>query len=75
MKSRHRLPSITPILIGFSILLIGVAEITALWALTKVILPTSISSPSNDNYPLGGEGLTLEYPMTRQQFNREFLAE
>jgi spore germination protein GerM len=198
MKSRHRLSSITPILIGFSILLIGVAEITALWVLTKVILPTSISSPSveevkpakfipqiyqleivnnriqltpktihttttssklaltqalekllaqpigfdpvstipqqtrllhlditkdgvyvdlsqefaqgggsssmiyrvaqvlytatsidspspvflsiegqplNDNYPLGGEGLTLEYPMTRKQFNREFLAE
>jgi spore germination protein GerM len=198
MKSHHRFPSITPILIGFSLLLIGVAEITALWALTKVILPTSIRSPSveevkpakfspqiyqleivnnriqltpktiyttatssklaltqalekllvrpidfdpvstipqhtrllhldvtkdgvyvdlskefaqgggsssmiyrvaqvlytatsidpqtavflsiegkplNDNYPLGGEGLTLEYPMTRQQFNREFLAE
>jgi spore germination protein GerM len=31
--------------------------------------------PLNDNYPLGGERLTLEYPMTRQQFNREFLAE
>ena len=28
--------------------------------------------PLNDNYPLGGEGLTLEYPMTRQQFDREF---
>lgn len=198
MKSRDRLLGITPILIGFLLLLIGVAEITALWALTKVILPTSISSPGieevkpakfspqiyqleivnnriqltpktihttatssklaltqalekllaqpivfnpvstipqqtrllhldltkdgvyvdlsqefaqgggsssmiyrvaqvlytstsidsqspvflsiegqplNDNYPLGGEGLTLEYPMTRQQFNREFLAE
>jgi spore germination protein GerM len=198
MKSHHRLPSIVPILIGFSLLLIGVAEITALWALTKVILPTSIRSPSveevkpakfspqiyqleivnnriqltpktiyttatssklaltqalekllaqpivfnpvstipqqtrllhlditkdgvyvdlskefaqgggsssmiyrvaqvlytatsidpqtpvflsiegqplNDNYPLGGEGLTLKYPMTRQQFNQEFLAE
>jgi spore germination protein GerM len=198
MKSRDRLPSITPILIGFSLLLIGVAQISALWALTKVVLPTSIKSPSveevkpakfspqvyqleivnnriqltsrtiyttttssklaltqalekllaqpivfnpvstipqqtrllhlditkdgvyvdlskefaqgggsssmiyrvaqvlytatsidsqspvflsiegkplNDNYQLGGEGLTLEYPMTRQQFNREFLAE
>ena len=31
--------------------------------------------PLNDNYPLGGEGLTLDYPMTRQQFDREFLAE
>jgi len=29
----------------------------------------------NEDYPLGGEGLTLEYPMTRQQFNQEFLAE
>ena len=31
--------------------------------------------PLNEDYPLGGEGLTLAYPMTRQQFNREFLAE
>ena len=31
--------------------------------------------PLNDDYPLGGEGLTLEYPMTRQQFDREFLAD
>jgi hypothetical protein len=46
MKSRDRLLGITPILIGFLLLLIGVAEITALWALTKVILPTSISFPS-----------------------------
>ena len=30
--------------------------------------------PLNDEYPLGGEGLTLEYPITRQQFDREFLA-
>ena len=36
--------------------------------------------PLNDGYPLGGErtrphlGLTLKYPMTRQQFNRDFLA-
>ena len=30
--------------------------------------------PLNDDYPLGGEGLTLEYPITRQQFDREFLA-
>lgn len=29
--------------------------------------------PLNDDYPLGGEGLTLEYPMTRQLFDREFL--
>lgn len=31
--------------------------------------------PLNDNYPLGGEGLTLEYPLTRQQFNQDFLTE
>lgn len=31
--------------------------------------------PLDDNYPLGGEGLTLDYPTTRQQFNRDFLAE
>jgi spore germination protein GerM len=31
--------------------------------------------PLNKDYPLGGEGLLLEYPLTRQQFNQEFLAE
>ncbi len=31
--------------------------------------------PLNEDYPLGGEGLMLEYPTTRQQFNQEFLAE
>lgn len=198
MKVYDRSFNLTPILIGFSLLLIGVAQITVLRALTKVILPTSIKSPAveeiqpakfspqmyrleivdnrirlipetiqirvaspeialkqalekllaqsptfdptttipqqtrllnlhtnkqgiyvdlspefaqgggsssmiyrvaqilytatsinpqapvflsiagkplNDNYPLGGEGLTLEYPLTRQQFNQDFLAE
>lgn len=204
MKAHDRSPSTTPVLIGFFLLLIGAAQIAALWALTKTIVPAVISSPSveelqpaefspqiyqleivenrikltpktidiaatspklaltealekllaqspafdptttipqqtrllnfdiskdgvyvnlsqefaqggasssmiyrvaqvlytatsidsqapvflsiegkplNDNYPLGGErtsphlGLALEYPMTRQQFNREFLAE
>jgi spore germination protein GerM len=198
MKVHNRSFNLTPILIGFSLLLIGVAQITVLRALTKVILPTSIKSPAveeiqpakfspqmyrleiidnrirlipetiqtrvaspeialkqalekllvqsptfdptttipqqtrllnlhtnkqgiyvdlspefaqgggsssmiyrvaqilytatsinpqapvflsiagkplNDNYPLGGEGLTLEYPLTRQQFNQDFLAE
>lgn len=197
MKVHDRSFNVTPILIGFSLLLIGVAQITVLLALTKVILPTSIKSPAveeiqpakfspqmyrleivdnrirlipetiqtrvaspeialkqalekllaqsptfdptttipqqtrllnlhtnkqgiyidlspefaqgggsssmiyrvaqilytatsinpqapvflsiagkplNDNYPLGGEGLTLEYPLTRQQFNQDFLA-
>jgi spore germination protein GerM len=31
--------------------------------------------PLDEDYPLGGEGLLLEYPLTRQQFNQEFLAE
>ncbi|MGL5795693.1 MAG: GerMN domain-containing protein, partial [Waterburya sp.] len=31
--------------------------------------------PLNQNYPLGGEGLLLDYPLTRQQFAQEFLAE
>lgn len=31
--------------------------------------------PLNQNYPLGGEGLILDYPLTRQQFAQEFLAE
>ncbi len=31
--------------------------------------------PLNEDYPLGGEGLVLEYPLTRQIFDREFLAE
>lgn len=197
MKAHDRTPIRTPVLIGSSLLLIGVAQITTIWALTKAIFPTVISSstveevqpakfspqiyqleivnnqirlipkvvntaatspklaltealekllaqssalnptstipaqtrllkldvskdgvyvdlskefargggsssmiyrvaqviytatsidpqtpvflsiegrPLNDDYPLGGEGLTLEYPITRQQFDREFLA-
>ena len=30
--------------------------------------------PLNENYPLGGEGLLLEYPLTRQKFTRDFLS-
>ncbi|MEO0835236.1 MAG: GerMN domain-containing protein [Cyanobacteria bacterium J06642_3] len=29
--------------------------------------------PLRDDYPLGGEGLILKYPMTRQQFDQDFL--
>ena len=29
--------------------------------------------PLNEDYPLGGEGLLLEYPLTRQQFTQDFL--
>ena len=45
MKAHDKSPNLTPILIGLSLLLIGVAQITVLWALTKVI-PTSIKSPA-----------------------------
>ncbi len=31
--------------------------------------------PLNEDYPLGGEGLLLEYPLTRQKFDQEFLTE
>ena len=31
--------------------------------------------PLNEDYPLGGEGLLLEYPLTRQQFTKDFLTE
>ncbi len=46
MKVHNESPNSTPILIGFSLLLIGIAQITALWALTRVILPTVTKSPS-----------------------------
>ncbi len=29
--------------------------------------------PINEKYPLGGEGLLLRYPLTRLQFNQDFL--
>ena len=31
--------------------------------------------PVNEDYPLGGEGLLLEYPTTRARFNRDFLSD
>ena len=31
--------------------------------------------PVNEDYPLGGEGLLLEYPTTREQFNQDFLSD
>lgn len=46
-KLHDKLPSATPILIGFSLLLIGVAEITGLWALSRVILSTVTKSESS----------------------------
>lgn len=44
MKAHERSPNTTPILIGFSLLLIGVAQITALLALSRIIIPTVIES-------------------------------
>lgn len=47
MKVHNESSNSTPILIGFSLLLIGIGQITALWALTRVILlPTVTKSPS-----------------------------
>jgi spore germination protein GerM len=31
--------------------------------------------PLNQDYPLGGEGLLLDYPLTRKQFAQEFLTQ
>lgn len=31
--------------------------------------------PANEDYPLGGEGLLLEYPTTREQFKQDFLSD
>ncbi|MGB5634366.1 MAG: GerMN domain-containing protein [Waterburya sp.] len=45
MKVHNKSPNSTPILIGFFLLLIGMAQITALWALTRGILPTDTKSP------------------------------
>ena len=45
MKANNRTPIATPILIGLSLLSIGVGYITALRALTKIVLPTKSKSP------------------------------
>ena len=45
MKAHDRTPVATPMLIGLSLLLIGAAYITALWALTKNVLPNRSKSP------------------------------
>lgn len=46
MKVRNKSPNSIPILIGFSLLLIGVAQITAIWALTRAMFPAVSPSPS-----------------------------
>ena len=45
MKANNRTPIATPILIGLSLLSIGVGYITALRALTKIVLPTRSKLP------------------------------
>lgn len=40
MKVHNQSPNSTSILIGFSLLLIGMAQISALWLITKAVLPT-----------------------------------
>lgn len=44
MKVRNKSPNSIPILIGFSLVLIGVAQITALWALKRAIFPSITES-------------------------------
>ncbi|MEL6908869.1 MAG: GerMN domain-containing protein [Cyanobacteria bacterium J06629_2] len=48
MKAHDRTPVATPLLVGLSLLLIGAAQITAIWALSRIILPTSIQSPTSE---------------------------
>ena len=63
---------------GSSSMIYRVAQIiytaTSIDTQTPVFLSIE-GRPLNKDRPLGGEGLTLEFPMTRQQFDREFLAE
>ena len=63
---------------GSSSMIYRVAQVlyttTSIDPQTPVFLSIA-GKPLDDNYPLGGEGLTLDYPTTRQQFNRDFLAE
>ena len=63
---------------GSSSMIYRVAQViytaTSIDSRTPVFLSIE-GRPLNENYPLGGEGLTLEYPITKQQFNREFLAQ
>ena len=62
---------------GSSSMIYRVAQVlytaTSIDSQTPVFLSIE-GKPLNDDYPLGGEGLTLEYPITRQQFDRDFLA-
>ena len=61
---------------GSSSMIYRVAQVlytvTSLDSKTPVFLSIE-GKPLGDRYPLGGEGLTLDYPTTRQQFNRDFL--
>lgn len=63
---------------GSSSMIYRVAQIlytaTSIDSQAKVFLSIA-GQPLNENYPLGGEGLLLEYPLTRQKFAQEFLAE
>ncbi|GAB4531131.1 MAG: GerMN domain-containing protein [Pleurocapsa sp.] len=47
MKVRNKSPNSLPALIGFSLLLIGVAQVTAIWALTRAIFPKIATEPSS----------------------------
>lgn len=46
MNVRNRSPNSIPITIGLSLLLIGATQITALWALTRIIAPSLLDTPT-----------------------------
>ncbi len=60
---------------GSSSMIYRVAQV--LYTATSIDSQASVflsieGKPLNEDYPLGGEGLLLEYPLTRQQFNQDF---
>ncbi|MBE9048429.1 GerMN domain-containing protein [Pleurocapsales cyanobacterium LEGE 10410] len=51
MKADRKSTNSTPILIGFSLLLIGIAQITALWTFARILLPTITQSQLEEVQP------------------------
>ncbi|MEM7592767.1 MAG: GerMN domain-containing protein [Cyanobacteria bacterium P01_A01_bin.83] len=45
MKVHNRSPNSIPIVVGLSLLLIGVTQISALWALARIIVPNVLKTP------------------------------
>ena len=46
MKANDRSPIAIPVLVVLSLLLIGIAQISAIWAVTKVIFSTFTRAPT-----------------------------